>query len=279
MEPIEEQWNPPSSPDIMSDSWMNISDAKKAIKTWILDRGESWGVPSQNNKTRLQLHCILSTCSFYLRIAQKSDFFGVTSYTPHNCPPSTHVQFKPRNSAWYLAGLIERDVNVNRHIKPKEIKERAGLYHQLQNVPYMPAWRARERLRDIIDGDEGASFSLIPDWIDRVKKADSSTYIRLKTTHENRFEALFVMLGSIRSRIHFLRPFYALDGTHTRSQYNLTLLIAVGIDAEDRILPFAWALVPSENETWWTWFCEHLFEAFNGHFQPESVVISDLDKG
>ena len=275
MEPIEEQWNPPSSPDIMSDSWMNISDAKKAIKTWILDRGESWGVPSQNNKTRLQLHCILSTCSFYIRIAQKNDLFGVTSYTPHNCPPSTHTQFKPRHSAWYLASLIERDVNINRHIKPKEIRERAGL----QNVPYMPAWRARESLRDTIDGDEGASFSLIPDWIDRVKKADSSTYIRLKTTHENRFEALFVMLGSIRSRIHFLRPFYALDGTHTRSQYNLTLLIAVGIDAEDRILPFAWALVPSENETWWTWFCEHLFEAFNGHFQLESVIISNRDKG
>ena len=109
--------------------------------------------------------------------------------------------------------------------------------------------------------------------------ADNSTYIRLKTTHENQFEAIFIMLGSIRSRIHFLRPFYALDGTHTRSQYNLTLLIAVGIDAEDRILPFAWALVPSENETWWTWFCKHLFEAFNGHFQPESVIISDRDKG
>ena len=63
-------------------------------------------------------------------------------------------------------------------IKPKEIRERAGLYHQLQNVPYMPAWRARERLRDTIDGNEGVSFSLIPDWIDRVKKADNSTYIR-----------------------------------------------------------------------------------------------------
>jgi hypothetical protein len=101
----------------------------------------------------------------------------------------------------------------------------------------MPAWRARERLRNTIDGDEGVSFSLIPDWIDRVKEADNSTSIQLKKTHDNRFEAIFVMLGSIRSRIHYLRPFYALDGTHTRSEYNLTLLIAVGIDAEDRILP------------------------------------------
>jgi hypothetical protein len=279
MESIEEQWNPPSSPDILSDSWMNITDAKKAVKIWILDRIESWAPSTQNNKTRLQLHCILSTCSFYIRVAQKNDLFGVTSYTPHDCPSSTHTRFRPRNSAWYLASLIERDVNINRHIKPKEIRERAGLYHQLQNVPYMSAWRAREYLRDTIDGDEGTSFSLIPDWIDRVKKADDSTYIRLKTTHENRFEALFIMLGSIRSRLHFLRPFYALDGTHTRSQYNLTLLIAVGIDAEDRILPFAWALVPSENETWWNWFCEHLYEAFDGSFQPETVIISDRDKG
>ena len=281
IEPIEEQWNPPSSLDIMSDSWTDIKDAKKAIKTWILDRGESWGTPTQNNKTRLQLPCILSTCSFYIRIAQKKDLFRVISYTPHNCPPSTHAQFKPRNSAWYLSSLIDRDIGINRHLKPKEIRERAGLYHQLPHLLYMPAWRARERLRDTIDGDEGASFSLVPDWINRVKKADETnlTYIQLKTTHEDRFEAIFVMLGPIRGRIHFLRPFYALDGTHTRSQYNLTLLIAVGIDAEDRILPFAWALVPIENETWWSWFCDHLFEAFNSRFKPETVIISDRDKG
>ena len=37
---------------------------------------------------------------------------------------------------------------------------------------YILAWRARELLRDTIDGDEGASFSLIPDWIDQVEKAD-----------------------------------------------------------------------------------------------------------
>jgi hypothetical protein len=75
----------------MSDSWMNMSDAKKAIKIWILDRGESWGIPSQNNQTRLQLHCILLTCSSYIRIAQKNDLFGVTLYTLHDCPPSTHA--------------------------------------------------------------------------------------------------------------------------------------------------------------------------------------------
>jgi hypothetical protein len=103
----------------------------------------------------------------------------------------------------------------------------------------MPVWRARELLRDTINGNKGVSFSLIPNWIERVIDVDNSTYIRLKTTYENQFEAIFIMLRLIRSRIHFLRPFYTLDSTYTRSQYNLILLIAVGINAEDRILPFA----------------------------------------
>jgi hypothetical protein len=162
---IQEQWNPPSCPDIISELWINITEAKKAVKIWILDRGESWGTrPSQNNKACLQLHCILLTCSFYIRVAQKKNgFFGVTKYTLHDCPPSTHIHFKPRNSAWYLASRIDQDVNVNRHIKPREITERVGLYHHLQDVRYMPAWRARERLRNTIDRNEGSSYSLIPD--------------------------------------------------------------------------------------------------------------------
>ena len=53
MESIEEQWNPPGPPDILSDSWTNITDTKKAVKIWILDCGESWASSTQNNKTRL----------------------------------------------------------------------------------------------------------------------------------------------------------------------------------------------------------------------------------
>jgi transposase-like protein len=87
------------------------------------------------------------------------------------------------------------------------------------------------------------------------------------------------MLGSTRATLSTLRPFYALDGTHTRSRYNLTLLIAVGIDGEDRILPLAWALVPTENEVWWSWFCKNLVKAFERDLLPSYVVISDLDKG
>jgi hypothetical protein len=280
MESIEEQWNPEPSSDIISKSWPNITDAKRAVKIWILDHGESWAPSTQNNKIRLQLHCLLSTCTFYIRVGKNKDnSFGVRSYTPHNCPPSTHTQFKPRNSAWYIAGRLERDITINRQIKPKEIRERAGIYHQLQDITYKPAWRAREHLRYTLEGDEGGSFSLIPSWCSRVSNDMENTYIHLKATKDFQFEALFVMLGSTRATVHTLRPFYALDGTHTRSRYNITLLLAVGIDAEDHVLPLAWALVPGESEIWWSWFCEHLARAFEDALLPQYVIISDRDKG
>ena len=45
-----------------------------------------------------------------------------------------------------------------------------------------------------------------------------------------------------------LRSFVGIDGTHTSSRFRMTLLIAGGIDANDKTLPLAWALVPIENE-------------------------------
>jgi hypothetical protein len=139
MESIEEQWNPPTSTNILSNPWTDIASAKKAVKIWIHERGESWAPSTQNNKTRLQLLALFELF-FYIRVAQnKSGLFGVTTYTPHDCSPPTHSKFKQRNSAWYLASLVERDVTINRQIKPKEIRERTRIYHQLSRVPYFSA--------------------------------------------------------------------------------------------------------------------------------------------
>jgi hypothetical protein len=100
----------------------------------------------------------------------------------------------------------------------------------------------------MLDGNKGASFKLILLWIDRISEDTTAGIYASYTVSAGHFEAMFIMLGSIRSILGTLRPFYALDGTHTRSRYNLILLLAVGIDAEDRVLPLAFALVPGENE-------------------------------
>jgi hypothetical protein len=58
----------------------------------------------------------------------------------------------------------------------------------------MSAWRARERLHDVIYGNEGRSFNLIPGWLSRVEDAeDANGYYWLESTGTGRFEALFIM--------------------------------------------------------------------------------------
>ena len=42
----------------------------------------------------------------------------------------------------------------------------------------------------------------------------------------------------------------ALDATHTKSKYRMMLLIAITINANDNLLPLAWALVLTKNVEW-----------------------------
>ena len=57
------------------------------------------------------------------------------------------------------------------------------------------------------------------------------------------------------------------------------LIIAVGINTNDNILPLSWALVPTENEHWWTWFCNFLKSWFPLMSQKGFVFMSNRDKG
>ncbi|KFY65902.1 hypothetical protein V496_02260 [Pseudogymnoascus sp. VKM F-4515 (FW-2607)] len=57
------------------------------------------------------------------------------------------------------------------------------------------------------------------------------------------------------------------------------LLIATTIDANDNLLPLAWALVPTENVEWWSWFLGFVQEHFSWANSNNMVFISDRDKG
>ena len=77
-------------------------------------------------------------------------------------------------------------------------------------MPYISAWRARERLWDTLDGDEGASFKLIPSWIEQVKIAQGdSSYATWQASKEGNFEALFVVFGPINTGIQ-KKNFFAI---------------------------------------------------------------------
>ena len=59
----------------------------------------------------------------------------------------------------------------------------------------------------------------------------------------------------------------------------MMLLVACGIDANDKVVPIAWALVPIENEVWWTWFLGYLKHCISTLESEDYIFISDREKG
>ena len=153
------------------------------------------------------------------------------------------------------------------------------------SIPVKQARRAIQYKLAQIDGLKEDCFALFPDYANKLQRIDGNTYTQVKL-HEttNEFQAIFIALGPLRQAIRYLRHFLAVDGTYTRSKYRMILTVAVGIDANDEVLPVCWALMPQENEYWWSWFCGNIGQAFSDLQLPQRastnwVVISDREKG
>jgi hypothetical protein len=50
------------------------------------------------------------------------------------------------------------------------------------------------------------------------------------------------------------RPIISVDDTFLTRKYKGTLMVAIGMTVENQLLPFAFALVESENNESWSWF-------------------------
>ena len=54
------------------------------------------------------------------------------------------------------------------------------------------------------------------------------------------------------------KPVISIDGTHLYGKYRGVLLIAIAIDAINKVLPLAFAVVDKESRPSWGWFLERL---------------------
>ena len=93
------------------------------------------------------------------------------------------------------------------------------------------------------------------------------------------FQRCFIAVGAVIDASDIFRPLVALDAAHLTSKYKRTFLVASGIDANDEVLPLAWAVIDAENSANWLWFCEHFKQNFGVITRDSSVIISDCDKG
>jgi hypothetical protein len=146
----------------------------------------------------------------------------------------------------YCASIIN-----NRRITAATVKANKRLLWA-NNISYMQAYRTIQALLDEIDGSKSECFAKFPAYIEQYIAVNLLYYTDLKLLLQGNFEAIFFCPAGYRRACVQIRPLLAIDGTHTRSKYRIQLLIAVGIDANNNGVLVAWALVPMEDEYWWT---------------------------
>jgi transposase-like protein len=127
--------------------------------------------------------------------------------------------------------------------------------------------------------EKSDNFAKFPDYIKRFKDADPCNFAALDITATREFQATFFCPGGLRAAGPCIRHFTAVDGTYTKSRYQMMLLIACGINANDQVILLAWALVPIKEASWWNWFLRYLKACYPEIDVENYTFISNREKG
>ncbi|XP_040364468.1 uncharacterized protein LOC121050009 [Rosa chinensis] len=141
-------------------------------------------------------------------------------------------------------------------IKPKDIVKHFKHDYGF-DIPYHMAYRGKEAANKTLHGSEAFGYSLLPWYIDTLKRTNSGSYCILDSL-DNRFRRLFISYGACINGFKYCRPMLFLDGTFIKNKYKGMLLGACAKTGNKDVFPFAFAIVDAESKENWRWFLEHL---------------------
>lgn len=116
-------------------------------------------------------------------------------------------------------------------------------------IPYLQGHRAAEYLKTNVYGDPLLSFQKLAGLIETFN--GTSTGSRRRTAYTkfeidpitHRFHQAWVLPVATKKANSHCRNFVAMDGTHMKNQYRMTILLMVTLDGNNQAIPLSWAIV------------------------------------
>ncbi|XP_060210368.1 uncharacterized protein LOC132637273 [Lycium barbarum] len=211
------------------------------------------------------LECPADECSWSFKSSSLNDsgLFKIRSFCEqHSCSLKDRI-YSRRQATTAVVGIMIMDKyeDPKRVYTPKDIASDMRKQHGL-TMTYMQAYRAKEKALNMLRGDPTESYNKLPSYFFILEKTYPGSVVSLEKTAEDRFLYAFVALEPCIRGWEYCRPIVVVDGTHLKSTYEGTMLIASTLDPGGSILPLAYAIVDSENNASWTWFFERFRIAF-----------------
>ncbi|KAL6523564.1 hypothetical protein OROGR_017167 [Orobanche gracilis] len=115
----------------------------------------------------------------------------------------------------------------------------------------------------MVFGNWEESYATLPKFLGALQKFNPGTIVEWcvsRSTDEEHVEfrrVFWAFSPSIKGFAH-CRPVISIDGTHLYGKYKGKMLIAMGVDGNNQILPLAFAIVENESYDSWNWFLYHI---------------------
>ena len=184
----------------------------------------------------------------------------VTVNPNHICVGAVMQPRSTANRQAWLQRILPATLTIAKKTTPSEIIDAVRLHHKV-SITYDAAKRAKKYLLGDDLESQAMQFRLLPAYMDVVHIADPQAHVRLSIGRTRRFQRLFICPGISCEAFRHCRPFIAMDGTFTKETFNLTILLAASVDANNHSVLLAWAVVESENESPWRFFLSNLCTA------------------
>lgn len=177
---------------------------------------------------------------------------------------------KRRLKASMLAQVIEAKVRVSPDYSPVDIMKDLELELGVK-LTYTQSWRARERVRMMVQGKPDDQYKILP-WMCEAICRDNPGSTAICDLEGSRFKRLFVAYAACLNGFRYCRPILFLGSSHLHGLCKGFMFVACGLDADNRLLNLAYAIVLAENNAEWLWFLEKLRDSL-GELRP--VIISE----
>ncbi|KAD6120287.1 hypothetical protein E3N88_11558 [Mikania micrantha] len=187
--------------------------------------------------------------------------------------------FKIKDVAAHISRLIQSDISL----PVKQI--RAYLKDTLHvDVSYSKAWLGRRKAIENIHGSWDTNFMELPSYMRELQNRNNGTVVQWfhhphGTSHCATFKYVFWAFKPSIDAFHLCQPVISIDGTHLKGPYRSKLLIAVSKNANNYILPVAYAIVDEETIESWSWFLKQFRDHVADDRMGPLCVLSDRHKG
>ncbi|XP_028763236.1 uncharacterized protein LOC114721564 [Neltuma alba] len=150
------------------------------------------------------------------------------------------------SNAALMSSIILEEIRNQIEKHPTEIRKTLEREYGVR-LTYTQAYRAKEKAMEHIHRKPEESYLFIP-WICQRLKETNDKIVDEWVVIGNTFERVFIAYGScIEGFLSGVRAILYVDGTHLSGLYKGTLVSASGYDVDNDLLPFAIAVVKSEN--------------------------------